>query len=409
MTDAGLPPAAQERLRRWRLVLGGDGDTGAELAGADLARDRILAALYGGGTGDGADGQDERGRGGADRRGGLRASAPTVARWLGDIRTWFPTGVVQVLQRDAVERLGLQQLLAEPELLDAVVPDVHLAATLLALGDALPDASRAAARRIVRQVVDELEQRLADPLRRAVSGALDRSARSRRPRTAAEVDWDRTIRANLVRYQPDLGTVIPERLVGYARRRRALERDIVVALDSSASMATSVVHAGVCASVLAGVRALRTRLVVFDTSVVDLTDALSDPVDVLLGVQLGGGTDIGRALRYCASLVTRPRDTVLVLISDLFEGPDPGPLLRLVARLVDDGVVVVALLALGDEGAPAYDHAVAGALAALGVPAFACTPDRFPDLMAAAIAGRDLDAWAARAGVPTALPAGRRR
>jgi hypothetical protein len=169
-------------------------------------------------------------------------------------------------------------------------------------------------------------------------------------------------------------------------------------------MAASVVYASVFGAVLAQVRALSTRVVVFDTAVVDLTDQLDDPVDLLFGVQLGGGTDISAALTYCAGVIGRPRDTILVLISDLFEGGDPDAMLATAGALVASGATVVALLALSDEGAPAYDHDHAAALAALGVPAFACTPDQFPDLMAAAITGTDLTTWTAAQGIHTAAP-----
>ncbi|HVL27580.1 MAG TPA: VWA domain-containing protein [Acidimicrobiales bacterium] len=385
----GAGPAADERLRRWRLVLGppsedaGGGGTelGTGLEGLDASRDATLEALYG-----------EH----ADRRGGLGRSSPRVARWLGDIRTFFPTSVVQVMQRDAMDRLGLRELLLEPELLGAVQPDVHLVGTLLALNRAIPERSREAARGLVRRVVDDLERRLAQPTRQAVSGALNRAARTRRPRPA-DVDWNRTILANLRHYQPEHGTVVPERLVGYGRRLPEVSREILLCVDQSGSMAASVVYAGVFAAVLASIRSLRTRVVAFDTAVVDLSDHVADPVELLFGVQLGGGTDIDGALAYCETIVGRPRDTVLVLVSDLYEGGDWESTLARARRLVEGGVQMVALLALSDEGAPGYSHDNAAALATLGVPAFACTPDLFPDLMAAAIQRRDLAEWAATA------------
>ena len=169
-----------------------------------------------------------------------------------------------------------------------------------------------------------------------------------------------------------------------------MQRDIVLCVDQSGSMAESVVYSGVFASVLASIRALRTSLVVFDTAVVDLTELLSDPVEVLFGTQLGGGTDINRAIAYCQGLITRPRDTILVLISDLYEGGFRDDMLRRIAGMKAAGVQVVVLLALSDQGAPSYDHDNAAALASLGVPAFACTPDAFGELMAAAIQRHDL-------------------
>ncbi|MFE2875774.1 VWA domain-containing protein [Streptomyces roseus] len=379
--------SAQERLRRWRMVLGGEEDgTGCALTGRDAGMDAALSALYGrnGGAGQGG----RKGRDG-ERGAGLGGSAPHVARWLGDIRTYFPGSVVQIMQRDAIERLGLASLLLEPEMLEAVEPDVHLVGTLLSLHKAMPETTRETARAVVRKVVEQLEARLAARTRATLTGALDRSARTSRPRHA-DIDWNRTIRANLKNYLPEYGTVVPERLIGYGRAARAVRKEVVLCVDQSGSMAASVVHASVFGAVLASMRTVATRLVVFDTAVVDLTDQLEDPVDVLFGTQLGGGTDINRALAYCQSRITRPADTVVVLISDLYEGGIRDGMLARVAAMKASGTEFVALLALSDEGAPAYDREHAAALAALGVPAFACTPDLFPEVMAAALEKRPL-------------------
>ncbi|MEV6208344.1 VWA domain-containing protein [Kitasatospora sp. NPDC051914] len=385
-THAPLDPAA-ERLRRWRMVLGGEADgTGHRPSGRDAAMDGALAALY--------RGADAEGARGAARSAGLGGSAPQVARWLGDIREYFPTTVVQLMQQDAISRLGLDRLLLEPEMLEAVEPDVHLVGTLLSLKNALPETTRETARAVVGKVVADLERRLADRTRATLGGALDRSARVNRPRHR-DIDWDRTIRANLKNYLPGAGpdgngTVVPERLIGYARAQRAVKKDVVLCIDQSGSMAASVVHSAVFGAVLASMRSLDTRLVVFDTSVVDLTEQLTDPVDVLFATRLGGGTDINRALAYCQSRITRPSETIVVLISDLYEGGIRNEMLKRVAAMKAAGVQFIALLALSDEGAPAYDRSHAAALAALGAPAFACTPDAFPEIMAAAIEKRPL-------------------
>jgi Mg-chelatase subunit ChlD len=386
-----------ERMRRWRLVLGGAADgIGARLSGSDAQADAALAALY-----DAA--PDDDGNGGQGvarprpRSASLGASAPRVARWLGDIRALFPVSVVQVMQKDAIERLGLTRLLLEPELLEAVEPDVHLVGTLLSLSKVIPERARESARAVVRKVTRELERRLAQRTRSAVTGALNRANRTSRPRRPADIDWDRTIRANLRHYIPEHRTIVPDRLTGYARKQQAVAREVILCLDQSGSMASSVVYAGVFGAVLASIRSLRTSVVAFDTSVVDLTSKLTDPVDVLFGTQLGGGTDINRAVAYCQQLITRPPNTIVILISDLFEGGNAGEMLRRVADMTGAGTQVIALLALSDDGAPGYDHDNAAALSALGVPAFACTPDAFPDLMAAAIERRDITDWAHRA------------
>jgi hypothetical protein len=385
---------ADERLRRWRLLLGSAARDalGDSLSRQDLAVDAALAALY-------DSGQNERGgRGspaGGARSAGLGSSAPTVARWLGDIRTYFPSSVVQVMQRDAIDRLNLRQLLLEPEMLNSVEPDVHLVGTLISLNRVMPEETKATARAVVSNVVIEIERRIANRTRAAVSGALNRAARTRRPKPR-DLDLNRTIAANLRNYVPEHRTVVPEKLIGYGRRHQVLARDVVLAIDQSGSMASSVVYASVFGAVLASIRALRTALVVFDTSVVDLTDKLSDPVDVLFGTQLGGGTDINKAVGYCQTLITRPRDTILVLISDLIEGGVRAQLLARIAAMTADGVQAVALLALSDDGAPVYDKDNAAALAEIGVPAFACTPDAFPELLALAISSGDIRGWAER-------------
>jgi Mg-chelatase subunit ChlD len=384
-----MTAAPEERMRRWRLALGGGEDgTGVPLTGDDARIDAALGALY-----DTPGGEPGAERAAARRGGGLGASAPRVARWLGDIRTFFPVSVVQVMQKDAIERLGLTRLLLEPEMLDAVEPDVHLVGTLLALNSVLPEQARESARALVRTVTRDLERRLAQRTRAAVSGALNRASRTSRPRRPADIDWNRTIRANLRNYLPSHRTVVPERLTGYARKQQAVAREVILCLDQSGSMAASVVYAGVFGAVLASVRSLRTSVVAFDTAVVDLTEKLADPVEVLFGTQLGGGTDINRAIAYCQRLITRPANTILVLISDLFEGGNADEMLRRIADLTTAGTQVIALLALSDDGAPGYDHDIAAALAALGVPAFACTPDAFPELMAAAIERRDITSW----------------
>lgn len=384
------------------MLLGGTGDDGdggggvmaAALEGNDVRIDAALAAVY--------DTKEGTRRAGG-RAGGLGKSAPAVARWLGDIRRYFPSPVVQVLQRDAIDRLQLRQLLLEPEMLQAVEADLHLVTLLVELNKLLPDATRASARRVVAAVVEELQRRFASKTKQAVQGALARSQRTRRPRHA-DIDWGRTIHANLQHYLPQYGTVVPERLVGFGRRQRSLARDVIVAIDQSGSMADSVVYAAVFGAVLASMPALSTHVVAFDTAVVDLTPVLHDPVDVLFGVQLGGGTDIAQAVGYCQSLVTRPAETVLVLVTDLFEGGNSALLHDRVAMLRQSGVTVLVLLALSDEGAPAYDRHQAAAFAALGVPSMACTPDVFPDLLAAALEGHDLARWANEHGLHTATP-----
>lgn len=366
----------EEYLKRWRLILGGneaDG-TGITLTPEEQRIDQSLEAVYD-----------------SDRRGGLGSSAPKVSRWLGDIREFFPQTVVQVIQRDAIKRLNITSLLTEKEMLETVVPDVHLVATLMSLSRVIPEKNKEMARQVVRKVVDELLRKLSAPTQQAVTGALNRSARRRNPRYN-EIDWKTTITKNLKNYQPEYKTIIPEVRIGYGRKRKAM-KDIILCLDQSGSMGTSVIYSGIFGSVLASIPAVNTRMVVFDTAVVDLTDDLQDPVDLLFGVQLGGGTDIARALTYCQGVITRPQDTVLVLVTDLYEGGDPREMRKKFVSLVNSGVQLIVLPALNDDGAPSYDKNHAEFLANIGVPTFACTPDKFLDLMAAALSKQDIGMW----------------
>ena len=370
---------AAERLRRWRLALGVDGETSVKLSDADRRIDAALSALY------------DTGSHRPKRRGGLGGSAPRVARWLGDIREFFPTPVVRVIQHDAFERLGITRMLVEPEFLESLEADVHLVADLVSLGSAIPNKTKETARQVVAKVVDELLARLGQKTAETIRGVLDRSRRTTRPRFA-DIDWPRTILANLRHYQAEHRTIVPERLLGSTRRSKRIADldEVILCVDQSGSMATSVVYSSIFAAVMACLPGVSTNLVCFDTAVVDLTEKLEDPVDVLFGVQLGGGTDINQAVAYCEGLVRQPSRSHLVLITDLYEGGNEDSLVGRLASLVRSGVNVIVLLSLCDEGRPSYDEKLAARIAAFGIPVFACTPDQFPDMMAAALDHRDV-------------------
>lgn len=366
-----------ERERRWRLALGSPPERSSEagLGDRDQRMSDALDQLYG-------------------QQGGMGRSAPKVAKWLGEVRELFPTQVVQVVQRDAIERHGLTQLLLEPELLSEIEPDVSLVADLLSLRSAVPENSKELARQVVRRVVEDLMKRLAATTRDAVRGAVRLSKRTRRPREV-DIDWHRTIQANLRHWLPEQRALIPQTLLGHARGQRHIDH-VALVVDQSGSMAPSVIYASVFAAVMASLPAVKTQLVCFDTAVVDLTEQLSDPVDVLFGIQLGGGTDICKALTYTHEQLRNPSKTHMVLISDLYEGGNAEGMLAKAREMVGAGVNLIVLLALADEGKPFYDPGHAAAFASMGCPVFACTPDRFPALMATALSRGDIHAWAAR-------------
>jgi hypothetical protein len=386
-------PLDQEQLKRWRLILGshaqaalaqmGAGSLSPEQAGMDEA----LAAIY-----DETSGEAQRGQ----RSAGLGPSTPSLAKWLGDIRSYFKEDVVTVIQNDAIEKKGLTQLLFEPEMLKNVEPNPQLVGTLMSLKGRIPERTKETARLVVRAVVEKIKKLIEQKIRQAVMGALNRNEHSPIPH-APSIDWKWTIGRNLKNYQPSLGTIIPERVYFFSRAQRSNNWTVIVNMDQSGSMAESVVYGSVTGSIFASLPALNTRVVAFDTEVVDLTEQCgADPVDMILGVQRGGGTDINKSVAYCEQFITVPAQTIFFLITDLFEGGNQAQLVRRLKDLVESGVRVICLLALSDSGIPTYDDRLAKKIAEFGVPCFGCTPNKLPELIEGVLKKQDLKALAAR-------------
>jgi Mg-chelatase subunit ChlD len=379
---------SDERYTRWRLILGRAADAdlcqaagcSSLLSGDQNNLDEALGQIY--------ENKEERDTP-KERSAGLGASAPRLAKWLGDIRSYFGKDVVSVIQKDAIERKGLKQLLFEPETLGQVTPDVALLGTLLSLKNMIPDRAKETAREVVRAVVEEIMKRLRGGLEQAVRGALDRSRHSPM-RSLPNLDWSRTIRRNLKNYDRLRKVLIPETFHFFARQHRRREWNVIVCMDQSGSMADSVVYGGVTGAIFASMPALETHVVAFDTEVVDLTEKCHDPVDLLFGVQLGGGTDINRAVAYCQQLVHEPRKTLFILITDLFEGGNGRELVRRMDDLRTAGVRSICLLALSDSGIPCHHEGMARQFDEVGVPCFGCTPKMLPPLLEGALKGQDL-------------------
>ncbi|WP_353102551.1 VWA domain-containing protein [Myroides odoratus] len=370
---------------RWRLILGEDTKALQQVALDEKASimDATLAAIYNRGE------EGKSGRKGA----GLGASAPNLAKWLTDVRTFFPEDVVSVIQSDAIERKGLTKLLFEPETLKNVKPDMAMVGTLLALKGQIPEKSKETARELVRNVVDEIMKRMEQDMRRAVTGALNKKAHSPIPNFAS-TDWKRTINRNLKNYDIQTKRLIPEKFYFFERSQKRKSWTVILDIDQSGSMADSIIYSSVMGSIFASMPALDTHVVAFDTEVTDLTELCrQDPVDMLFGVQLGGGTDINKSVAYCQTLIENPRKTIFILISDLYEGGVRKGLLRRLNEMHQDGVKVITLLALTDQGKPDYDENLGKEISKLGIACFACTPDRLPDLVAFALKGKDLMAF----------------
>ena len=383
--------APTEQLRRWRLILGKQSEdalaemnSGAlNLSDEQQLIDDALAAIY--------DETEEEGEG---RFGGQGKSAPRLAKWLGDIRTYFQEDVVAVIQQDAVERKGMKELLFEPEMLKNVQPSVQLVGTLMSLSGQIPERTKETARMVVRSVAEQIKQLLEQKIRQAVMGAINRNEHSPIPNVSS-IDWKWTIGRNLKNYRPELGRLVPERVYFFSRAQKTNNWTVIVDMDQSGSMADSVVYGAVTGSIFASLPALNTRVVAFDTEVVDLTEKCGDdPVDMLFGVQLGGGTDINKSVAYCQQFITDPARTLFFLITDLYEGGNEAQLVRRLEDMVASGVRVMCLLALSDSGVPCFDDRLAKKLSALGVPCFGCTPQKLPELLEGALRGADLQALA---------------
>ena len=369
--------------KRWRLILGQEADKtlGAPSLGADDAlMDAALAAIY---DGDG-------GGSSQSRTAGLGRSFPNISKWLGDVRNLFPPDIVSVIQSDAINRKGLTQLIFEPETLANVKPDISMVGVLLSLKGQIPEKSKEAARLLVQAVVEEIMKRLETDLRRAITGALNKKEHSPLP-SLAGTDWKRTIAKNLKNYDQTNRRLIPERFYFYERQRKHKEWTVILDIDQSGSMAESIIYSSVMGAIFASMPALDTHVVVFDTEVVDLTETVrQDPVDMLFGIQLGGGTDINKSVQYCAGLIENPKKTMFILISDLYEGGVAPALLRKLQEMKEAGVKCMVLLALSDRGTPAYDRELGQKIANLGIPSFACSPDALPMLIEGAMKGHDL-------------------
>ena len=359
-------------LNRWRLVLGKNADQQMHLTDPGMGRmDEALDILYG----------REAGADVRDAQGGSGSSNLTVAHWLSEVRTLFPKETAEVLQRHALERYQLTELLADREVLETMEPNQDLLKMVLELKHLMKGSVLDTARRIVEKVVAELTEKLRQEIRRSALGKVDRNSRSN-VRSIRNLDIKRTIRDNLAHYDVENQQLILEKVRFNGRIMRYHPWKVILAVDESGSMLDSVIHSAVMAGIFAKMPTLDTRLVIFDTQVVDLSGFVDDPVAALMSIQLGGGTDIAGALRYCESLITTPQRTMVVLVSDLCEGNSRQNLYGVCHDIIESGAKLIALTALDEHAAPAYDRTTAQHLADLGAHVGAMTPGKLADFMA---------------------------
>lgn len=359
---------------RWRLVLGrysgqqlGEPEPDTTAAQQGEALDFLYRREYSG-----------RGVRPDLTRGGGGASEPHLLDWLGDVRELFPRDTAETVVGHALHRYGLTELIADPQALERLEPNEQLLRTLLGLRSHLPAAVLGTVRKIVRTVVDELTRRLEVDVRRALTGRTNRTRHSPVP-VSTNFDVRGTVRRNLRHYDPDRKQLILQDIRFFERSRRHLTWDVILCVDQSGSMAPSVINTAVLAGILAGLPSFRVRLVAFDTDIADLSGHVDDPVELLMSVQLGGGTDIAKAMQYCSQLIDNPSRTVLVLVSDFCEGGSVADLQRVTRQLSEARVRLLGLAALDETADPYYDHRVAEALADCGMAIAALSPSRLAD------------------------------
>ena len=368
-----------KNLARWRLVLGkyAARQLPLELGARQQRLEKALDYLYG---------REYQGRGireqsppSSDKREGtLDPTQLTIPDWLSEVRELFPKESVEIIEKHALDRYGMKELIRDKETLEKLEPSMDLLKMVLSFRGHLKGDVLNTARRIVQQVVEELKEKLAQEVRQVMSGKLNRF-RSSPVKIVQNFDWRGTLRANLKNYDPERKQIVLENLRFFSRSQRRMAWDIILCIDQSGSMAGSVIHSAVMAGILAGLPLLNVKLVIFDTSVVDLSGYADDPVEVLMNVQLGGGTDIGQAMSYCEQLVENPHRTVLVLISDFCEGASPKVLLSSCRRLEEAGVSLIGLASLDEEANSAYDINMAERLAVEGMDIAALTPKQLAE------------------------------
>ena len=378
----------KEILKRWRLILGSGCDEminslggAAEMSADELLMDSALSQIYGNDSGANMTGTAGRG-----------ASSPKLTKWLGDLRSLFASAEIKVIQNDAIERKGLKQLLFEPEMLNSLEPDISTASLLLMLKDQIPAKSKDNARQYIAKIVEDINRRLSDDIKRSVTAAMNRREHSPIP-SASALDYKLTIRRNLKNYDPGLKTILPEKFYFFERVSRSASRTVILDIDQSGSMGESAIYSSVMGCILASISSVKTHVVAFDTAVTDLTEMCSDPVDLLYGIQLGGGTDIEKSVAYCTELITEPEKTTMFLVTDLYEGGNRNGLIRRLGELKESGVNVIVLLAISDSGKPMFDESIAEKIAAFDIPCFACPPEKLPEMLEAALKKRSLSGF----------------
>ena len=364
---------AEENLNRWRLILGKNSENQIEFTGEYSSgirygdMEETLDYLYGQEYG-----EEIR------RDGGRGKSQLSAAKWIEKARKLFPKRTVEVLEKQALEHFNLTELLTDKEVLEKMEPNTDLLKTILQFKHLMRSDVMAEAKRIIRKVVDEITEKLQTDIRKSLLGKLNRNMPSN-VKSIKNLDIKKTIARNLKNYDTENERLVLKNVYFSSRVKRFNKWNIIIAVDESGSMLDSVIYSAVMAGIFAKLPMIDTKLVIFDTSVVDLSGYIDDPVEVLMGMQLGGGTDINGALSYCESLCENPHNTIFVTVTDLYEGGSTQNLLRTCADIISGGSKMIFLTALDRDANPAYDKNLGQKLADMGAFVGAMTPEQLGD------------------------------
>ena len=365
-------------VNRWRLVLGSNSDRSLDFGGSIgevgqlMDMEQLLDYLYGNAQGDDVRREND------GRHGGMNDSQLTTAKWITRVRELFPKSAAEVMQRHALEEFGMTELLTDKKILEEMKPDMQLLKTVLQLKHLMRGEVLETAKRIAKQVAEELRQKLELSTRMAITGRLDRSQRSP-VRSSRNIDMKKTIRRNLKHYDKEREQLVLQDIYFGSRLKKYNKKTVIIAIDESGSMLGSVIYSAVMAQIIAGMSFAEVKLVIFDTNVVDLSNEADDPAQVIMSVQLGGGTNIGKALSYCESLIRSPHETCVICVTDLYEGGSEKRLLNVAGNIIGSGAKLSFLTALDEEAEPVFDRILGQKLADTGAFVGALTPDRMGD------------------------------
>lgn len=356
----------KESLLRWRLILGEFADEDLPVSDSNKEIDGALSFLY--------DNEYSEERNMRSKKGGRGASVMDIPAWLKKVKKLFPKKTCEIMQKHALNKYGMTEMLTNPEVLKEIEPDMDLLKKLLSFRNVMPENVKAMAYSIIEQVINDLKKSLEVKVRKSFYGKkLPYSSNA--PKVYRNFSFKRTVERNLKNYSPEYKTIIPQRLYFDANIRKYNPWNIIILVDESGSMSDSVIYSAVMASIFSKLPFISIKLVIFDTNIVDLSDYISDPVETLMKVQLGGGTDIYKALCYAQKIMTAPQKSIVILISDLYDNKDYRFMYSCCADIVEAGAKFFVLPALDYSASPCYDKRAGEGMAKRGAEVCAVTPE----------------------------------